>query len=184
VDPEPDLGRAVVELGARRSGRDGAIEGPGAAAPAAAARRGGGGGRDGVAARALDGGAELVGAVAERRMRGPRRVHGGRPGGGGSAARIWISPLALRLGGWEGGSGRSTRTRETRWEGGGEAHGRSVGWAGDGESSWKLGEILVRPQEFFLRGEGVGENAVTYAVRGVHAAVFSLHRLTAKQRLR
>jgi hypothetical protein len=54
-----------------------------------------------VAVRALDGGVEL-GAVAERRMRGPRRVHGGRPGSGGSAARIWISPLALRLSGWGG----------------------------------------------------------------------------------
>jgi hypothetical protein len=55
-----------------------------------------------VAVRALDGGAELVGAVTERRMRGPRRVHGGRPGSGGSVARIWISPLALCLGGWGG----------------------------------------------------------------------------------
>jgi len=70
VDPEPDLGRAVVELRASRRGRHQPIEGPGRAA---ARRRGG----RRLAARALDGGAELVGAVTERRLRGPRRVHGG-----------------------------------------------------------------------------------------------------------
>ena len=105
MDPEPDLGRAVVELRASRRGRDQPIEGPGRAA---ARRRGG----RRLAARALDGGAELVGAVAERRLRGPRRVHGG--------PRRWICTrmhaalalaLALGHGGCEGWG--STRTRET-----------------------------------------------------------------------
>lgn len=74
MDPEPDLGRAVVELRASRRGRDHPVEGPGRAA----ARRGGGRrrGRCSVAARALNCGAELVGTVAERRLRGARRVHG------------------------------------------------------------------------------------------------------------
>jgi hypothetical protein len=69
-----------------------------------------------VAARSLDGGAELVGAVAERRLRGPRRDHGG-PRAMDLDADL---DLALALDSWVGGgwgSGedrRSTRRRETR----------------------------------------------------------------------
>jgi hypothetical protein len=42
-----------------------------------------------------------------------------------SKSRSRPSPSAS-VGGVGGGSGRSTQTRETRWEGGGEAHGRST----------------------------------------------------------
>jgi hypothetical protein len=83
VDPEPDLGGATVELGPRRRSLERPIEG--ATATAAAGRRRGWGRRD-VAAGALDRGAELVGPVAERRLRGPRWAHGCR-----RRQWIWIS---------------------------------------------------------------------------------------------
>jgi hypothetical protein len=89
VDPEPDPGGAALELGLRGRGRSRVVEGP---AAAAAGRRGGGVRRD-VAARALDGGAELVGAVPERGRRGPRRAHGCR------RRRIWIW-AAASVGRW------------------------------------------------------------------------------------
>jgi len=103
VDPKPDLGRAVVELRASRRGRDQPIEGPGRAA----AHRGGG---RRLAARALDGGAELVGAVAERRLRGPRRVHGGPWRW--ICTRIWISlSLSDTVGARDGGGARELGRR-------------------------------------------------------------------------
>jgi hypothetical protein len=110
VDPEPDLGGATVELGPRRRSLERPIEG--ATATAAAGRRRGWGRRD-VAAGALDRGAELVGPVAERRLRGPRRVHGCR-------RRQWIWISASVVG----------RVGETV---GGREH------AGDGKSSWMEG---------------------------------------------
>ena len=111
MDPKPDLGRAVVELRASRRGRDQPIEGPGGAA---ARRRGGGRrGRCGVAARALDGGAELVGAIAERRLRGARRDHVGPPAMDLHADLDLALALALALAlglvggrGWGGERGR------------------------------------------------------------------------------
>ena len=110
MDPEPDLGRAVVELRASRRGRDQPIEGPGGAA---ARRRGGGRrGRCGVAARALDGGAEVVGAVAERRLRGPRRVHGGPRRW--ICTRIWISRSRSLSDSWVGGVGEENEGDERR----------------------------------------------------------------------
>ena len=153
MDPEPDLGRAVVELRAGRRGRDRPVEGPGAAA----ARRGGG--RDGVAARALDGGVELVGAVAERRLRGPRGVHGGRRRwiwGPGSGSRPRPPPR------WVGGGGGGGRS--TRWEGEGqgeEAHGRSVqGWAAMGNRAGNWGRFLSDRMSFCFAGRVGSENAV------------------------
>jgi hypothetical protein len=116
VDPEPDLGGAAVELAPRRRSLQRPIEG--ASAGAAAGRRRGRGRRD-VAARALNGRAELVGPVAERRLRGARRVHGGR-----RRRRIWIlASVVVLVGG-------------LREEYAGE--GNAVGWAAMGNGAgWK-----------------------------------------------
>jgi hypothetical protein len=104
VDPEPDLGGAAIELAPRRRSLQRPIEG--ASAGAAAGRRRGRGRRD-VAARALNGRAELVGPVAERRLRGARRVHGDRRR---RRRRTWISASVVGLVG--GLRGRSTRAKD------------------------------------------------------------------------